>query len=131
MTPAANRPPSSWPVWVGCVIDGGAAAAFLWSTWCLFPTPDWNEVRLAPAFALRHGLVVYPPSGGGPLSTWIYGPLPLVLNLPATFASSATGALEIAGAINALTLLAPLVLVCWTASANAPQRAVLRVWSIA
>jgi hypothetical protein len=94
-----------------------AAAAYLWWGWCVFPLSDWNEVRLAPAFALRHGLTVYAPAGGGPLSTWIYGPLPLVLNLPATLAPDPATAVLVAGALNLLVLVAPLALVGGTAGA--------------
>ncbi len=108
------RPAVPRLVWIATVAAVTAGLVFLWFTWCVFPISDWNEVRLAPAFALRHGLTVYAPSGGGPLSTWIYGPLTIVLNLPATFAPSATSAIQTANAINTLTVVIPLVLVCWT-----------------
>ena len=88
-----------------------AALACLWAAWCWFPAFAWNDVRLAPAFALRHGLNPYPPLGGGPLNTWTYGPVGFILNLPATFATSAAGALQLAWLINALTLLGPLVVI--------------------
>lgn len=96
-----------------------AAAIYAWMSWCLFPFWAWNELRLAPAFALRHGVTLYPPLGAGPLSTWIYGPVGAALNLPATFASSATGALLVAGAINLLVLAAPLVVLCFRSTAFA------------
>ena len=94
---------------------GAAACACLWMSWCEFPLYAWNEVRLAPAFALRHGINPYPPLGGGPLSTWIYGPVGIVVNLPATFAASPVGALHIASAINALIVLGPLALIFFAA----------------
>ncbi len=87
------------------------AAACLWAAWCEFPIYSWNEVRLAPAFALRHGINPYPPLGGGPLSTWIYGPVGILVNLPATFASTPVGALQIASLINGFILLAPLAVI--------------------
>jgi hypothetical protein len=87
------------------------ALACLWTSWCEFPGHAWNEVRLAPAFALRHGINPYPPLGGGPLFTWIYGPVGLLINLPATFATSPAGALQLASLINALVVLAPLAVV--------------------
>ncbi len=90
-------------------VAAAAALAYLWFGWCVFPLSSWNEVRLAPAFALRHGLTVYAADGAGPLSTWIYGPLPLFLNLPATFAATAENAVLVAGAINLAILVAPLV----------------------
>jgi len=94
-----------------------AAVAYAWMSWCLFPFWAWNELRLAPAFALRHGVPLYPPLDGGPLSTWLYGPVGAVVNLPATFAPSAAGALLIAGAINLLVLGAPLVVICFRTTA--------------
>lgn len=87
------------------------AVACVWWAWCHFPQLAWNDVRLAPAFALRHGINPYPPVGGGPLSTWIYGPVGLLVNLPATFAPTATGALQLASLINFLLVIGPLALV--------------------
>lgn len=88
----------------------------LWGAWCEFPFYAWNEMRLAPAFAIRHGLNPYPPVGGGPLTTWIYGPVGALLNLPATFAPTVDGALHAACVINALTVLGPLALIFFTAT---------------
>ena len=87
------------------------ALACLWVAWCEFPFFHWNDLRLAPAFALRHGINPYPLLDGGPLSTWIYGPVGIMVNLPATFASSARDALWIEGALNLLILLAPLAVI--------------------
>ena len=33
-----------------------AVALWLWVYWCIFPVSVWNNVRLAPAFALARGL---------------------------------------------------------------------------
>lgn len=71
-------------------------------------------MRLAPAFALRHGINPYPGPNEGPLSTWIYGPMAIYVNLPATLAPNAATALHAASAINALTLLGPLILILTT-----------------
>jgi hypothetical protein len=79
----------------------------LWNAWCEFPFYSWNDVRLAPAFALRHGVNPYPLIGDGPLFTWIYGPVSLFLHLPATFAGTAQGALQTAAVVNALLVLLP------------------------
>lgn len=108
-----------------------AAAAYAWRGWCVFPLWSWNEMRLAPTFALLHGVPVYPLREDGPLSTWIYGPVALVLNLPATLAPSAVGALEIAGLINLATLLAPLALVCCTTTALPRGEVGARVFAFA
>ena len=124
------RPAVPWPVWTATIAATAAAMMFLWYGWCVFPLSYWNEVRLAPAFALRHGLTVYAPGDGGPLSTWIYGPLTPVLNLPATFASSATSAIETAGAINALLLVAPLALVVWTVGENRARPCAIRACAL-
>ncbi len=95
--------------WLTCA----AALAYLWLGWCAFPASNWNELRLAPTFALVHGGTIYPPADGGPLSTWIYGPIGLLVNLPATLAHSTSTAIEIAGVLNLLTLVVPLAVVCF------------------
>ena len=83
----------------------------LWTAWCEFPIYSWNEARLVPAFALRDGLNPYPLLGGGPLLTWIYGPVGILINLPATFATSAAGALHVASLVNFVVLFLPLALI--------------------
>lgn len=83
----------------------------LWTAWCGFPIQSWNELRLAPAFALRDGLNPYPPLGGGPLLTWIYGPVGILLNLPATLAANVTDALSVACLINFAVLCLPLAMI--------------------
>jgi len=87
------------------------ALGCLWAAWCEFPVHAWNDIRLAPAFALRQGITPYPGAGEGPLFTWIYGPVPLFLNLPATFADTALGAIQTAWVINTLVLLLPLAVI--------------------
>jgi len=109
-SPLSSAPALVRPLaWIAAV----AALAYLWLGWCAFPASNWNELRLAPTFALVHGVAVYPPADGGPLSTWIYGPVGLLVNLPATLASSATAAVQLAGLINLLTLILPLSVVCF------------------
>jgi hypothetical protein len=81
--------------------------AWLWRCLCLYPAHGWNEIRLAPTFMLAHGLSPYPGANGGPVTTWIYGPLPLLLQLPTVLASSAAGALLLSGFVNAaITVIA-------------------------
>ncbi len=88
------------------------AAAWLWLCFCLYPAFGWNEIRLVPSFMLGEGLPPYPGKGQGPASTWIYGPMPLLLHLPAMLADSASNALKISGAINLGVTVATLAVVC-------------------
>ncbi len=89
-----------------------AAAAWLWRCLCLFPIHGWNEIRLMPTFMWVHGLSPYPAPGGGPATTWIYGPLPLALQLPATLAANVGQALLIAGIINLAVTAIAIAVVC-------------------
>jgi hypothetical protein len=132
----AGRPPPLWtaggappkPVhvetassnaWPGPVARGSvvaaliAVAAWLWVSWCGFPNELWNDVRLAPAAALFRGLPVYPTATSGTINTWAYGPLPLVLLGPATWAPGAGPALQLAGVIVLATATLPVLAVCW------------------
>jgi hypothetical protein len=88
------------------------AGAWLWRCLCLFPAHGWNEIRLAPSFMWAHGVSPYPPAGSGPATTWIYGPLPLLLQLPATLAHDAASALLVAGSINLAVVLLAIAAVC-------------------
>ena len=96
------------------------AAAWLWVCWCLFPVSVWNDVRLAPSLALARGVSFYPGEHAGAVTTWIYGPLPILFWLPAALASTAAHALEIAGAINILGTVAAIAATCawWPAPAG-------------
>ena len=98
----------------------GMAVVWLWACWCIFPLRSWNDIRLAPTFGLSLGLPLY---GGedGPASTWMYGPLPVWINWPATWAPGPGEALLVAGAINILLQLAAIVAVCaWWPVARFP-----------
>ena len=64
-------------LWLSCAV--AAAALWLWVCLCLFPLSVWNDVRLAPAFALARGATLYAGENSGAVGTWIYGPLPLLL----------------------------------------------------
>lgn len=112
---------------------GAAAASLLclWVAWCEFPVYSWNEARLAPAFALRHGLNPYPPLGGGPLSTWIYGPVGILVNLPATFAASTADALHFASLINFAVLILPLAFIFLRAKDLRLGGPTVRWWALA
>lgn len=93
-------------------VAGTEVLVWLWSGWCLFPSLIWNDVRLAPTIALHLGLPVYPTAREGIVNTWTYGPVPVVLMWPATFARSAAGALMIAGGLNILLSVSAITVVC-------------------
>lgn len=88
------------------------AAVWLWLCLCTFPLRSWNDIRLAPAFAPRLGLPIY-PGADGPASTWMYGPLPVWLNLPATLTPGPGEALVVAGVVNIVVTLLPTLAVAW------------------
>jgi hypothetical protein len=63
------------------------------------PFWEWNNVRLAPAFAIARGFELYSrPAHGAALSA-MYGPVSAVAYLPATLAASPTVALLVAGGL--------------------------------
>ncbi len=99
--------PASRAVRLALVAAALGVLVCLWNAWCEFPFYAWNDIRLAPAFALRYGVNPYPLIGDGPLFTWIYGPVSLFLHLPATLAGGPASALHAAMAINALLVLLP------------------------
>ncbi|HUJ43473.1 MAG TPA: hypothetical protein VLW52_07695 [Opitutaceae bacterium] len=111
---SAAPPPFSRTPGLAAVFGAAAAAAalWLWMCWCVFPVSVWNDVRLAPAFALARGVPLYSGANSGAVGTWIYGPLPVLLLWPATLAASAGHALLIAGAVNLLTTVAAIAVVC-------------------
>jgi len=110
--PADPRSPLSVLTWVSLSVAGLMVATWLWSCWCSFPSNPWNDIRVAPAIALHHGISIYSTAGAGPVSTWIYGPVPLLLLWPAGLASTASGAIQIAGAIHIGLRVLGIVLVC-------------------
>ena len=93
LSDAAPAEPTSRPTtpaglsWLERALIAAALAAaltWLWLSWCIFPLRSWNDIRLAPTFALKLGLPLYPGADGA-ASTWMYGPLPVWLNWPATW----------------------------------------------
>ncbi len=96
-------------------------AAWLWSRYCRFPSIPWNDMRLAPTIALAQGWSAYPTDTAGTINTWMYGPLPLLFHWPASWASTAAGALLVAGALNLALTLVPLALVCFAWPAIDPR----------
>ncbi len=101
------------PLTLALLLAGAALAVWLWSAYCTFPSIVWNDVRLAPTIALAQGWPIYPTGTQGTINTWTYGPLPSLYYLPASLATSAGGALTIAGLLNLALTLVPLALVCF------------------
>ncbi len=95
------------------VMAACATGVWLWSCLCSFPLHPWNAIRIAPSFMWTAGVTPYPAPGLGPVTTWIYGPLPLLLLWPATLATDSATALLIAGVINLLIMVIPVALVVY------------------
>lgn len=93
------------------IAAAGAMLGWLWLSWGAFGASSWNDVRLAPTFGLKLDGAIY-PGRDGPANTWMYGPLPVWLLWPATWASGPAGALGIAGLINAAVTLTAIGIVC-------------------
>lgn len=115
---------------IGGWLAAGAAGFRLWCEWCAFPGSTWNAIRLAPSFMLRFGPTPYPGLEGGPVTTWIYGPVPLLLNLPATLAAGTAPALLVAGALNLLLAVVPAALFAWWLPGPRPTTAGHRMWTL-
>ncbi len=129
MNPAQPRDhPLQGTLLIGVV---GAIAFRLWTSFCFFPLAEWNCVRLAPTFMLWFGPTPYPALDGGPLTTWIYGPVPLLLNLPAVLASDTISALFIAGVLNQLCALLPAAVAVFSlAPPGSETTRTDRVWAL-
>ena len=95
------------------VLAAGGSLTWIWISFCNFPGVFWNEGRFAAAAAFSRGWSVYPTATEGVVNTWVYGPLPLIVLLPATWFNTPTAALIGAGAINTLVIAIPLVLTVW------------------
>jgi len=115
---------AGWPAWLESGLVGltlAAAAVWVWLSWCIFPLRSWNDIRLAPTFALKLGVPLYPGADGA-ASTWMYGPLPAWLNWPATWMPGPGQALLMAGGINAGVQVAAILAVClaWPTPRSGP-----------
>ncbi|MCP4657179.1 MAG: hypothetical protein GY856_17360 [bacterium] len=75
------------------------------------PYQDWNAARVAPSVALASGYDLYYGPESGPVMSTLYGPVKALLYLPAAFASTPTTAIAIAGILNVVIILLPLLLV--------------------
>lgn len=100
------------------------AAFWLWSAWCRFPDEFWNDMRVGAAVALARGFDVYPTAHEGVVTTWTYGPLPLLALLPAAAAREPAGALLIAGLLNLAMIVGGIAFAChaWPGGARGRER---------
>ncbi|MCX6956898.1 MAG: hypothetical protein NTV51_32640, partial [Verrucomicrobia bacterium] len=113
----------------------GLAAVILafrfWTSFCFFPFTEWNDVRLAPTFMLWHGVNPYPALASGPITTWTYGPVGLLLNLPAVLGRDLTSALFIAGVLNLLLAIVPAVIAVFATPTRTPGPSLVdRGWAL-
>jgi hypothetical protein len=111
-------------------LAAAATIAWVWTCLCLYPSHDWNAMRLAPSFMLRAGVSPYPGPLEGPVTTWIYGPIPILLQLPATFAGTAAQAVLGAALINLLVTLAPLAFALRRQAAGPGATATVQAWAL-
>jgi hypothetical protein len=119
---ASPRGSESEPTGNGSIVAGPVTAALLalaalgllgllWQAMCTVPGVTWNAPRLAPSFALAHGLPFYALRPSGAQLGWVYGPIFPLWYWPITACSNLTTALMIAGLWNFVSLLAPIYLV--------------------
>ncbi|HSH93452.1 MAG TPA: hypothetical protein VK968_04850, partial [Roseimicrobium sp.] len=74
-----------------------AVVAGQWiAEWLLAPQLIWNGARLAPSFALSHGSRLYYGPEAGLVSGHIYGPVSVLLCLPATLFNTPSAAIRAA-----------------------------------
>ncbi len=106
-----RRPVSSIAI-AGLVSLAALAALWLWVQWCRFPWSAWNDIRLAPSFMLAAGEPVYSAPGPGVVSTWMYGPVPVWLLLPAAWMPDIVSASLTAGGLNIGIQLLAILFAC-------------------
>jgi hypothetical protein len=105
---------SSAGIRIAGIFTIGTAIAFfavwLWTFWCEFPAHHpLNDMRTAAAVGLHLGFSPYSTPTSGIVTTWIYGPVTLFVFLPAGWAPTAAGSLQISGAINLLLIIAAVL----------------------
>jgi len=99
---------------VGLLLCG----VLFWNAFCYFPFDSWNAIRLAPAAMLRAGVSPYPGLLDGPVTTWTYGPVPLLWMLPAVISRDPVTILLLAAGLNLLLVAIPVSLWCFIAGSG-------------
>jgi hypothetical protein len=84
-----------------------AAAAILHHT-AGVPESDMSASRVVPAVALARGFPIYVGPTSGPIIDFMYGPVAAIAFLPAALATTPSGALAIAAALNAIAFFLPM-----------------------
>lgn len=94
---------------------------------CLFPIHAWNDVRLRPSFLVSDGLPLYPGLNGGPITTWMYGPVHPLWFYPVTWFHRAEDVYLAAAAWNIAGYVLCFAAMCllWPRSPGWPPRSVL------
>jgi hypothetical protein len=72
------------------------------------PESDMSASRVVPAVALARGFPIYAGPSTGPIIDFMYGPVAAIAFLPAALASTPSGALAVAAALNALAFFLPM-----------------------
>ncbi len=90
------------------------------------PVPAWNQIRLAPLFALAHGYRLYYPPGEGPVMGVIYGPLAYLPYFPSLAASGPVAAVLIGTLTAAALYFGPAV---WVLAGRRPGPRVAGVFA--
>jgi hypothetical protein len=111
------------------ILGMAAVGLWLWGCFCMFSAGGWNAIRLAPSFMWRAGVDPYPGPLAGPVTTWIYGPLPILVQWPATLAHNVVTALMVSGVINLLLAVIPLAGVVQTQATPGTPMAT-RAWAL-
>ena len=87
-----------------------AAVTLLWNGYSYFTSENWNAIRVAPALMLNAGVTPYPGPLEGPVTTWVYGPVPLLWMMPASLGTDPASIMLTADALNVLLTLIPIAL---------------------
>ena len=86
------------------------------------PEFEWNSARLAVAFALKQGHILYPGPGAGPVLGHIYGPVPAYVYQPAAWFSTPEAALTCGALISFVLIFAAAALAHLTMTAPGASR---------